>query len=140
VLTTGARVPFYFISEGRQVARLRKGRKEPLAELHPRTAAKYGIEDGDWMWIENERGRIRQKAKLVDGMQKDTVAIEFGWWFPEQKQTPDMGIYKSGANMLTSNAPPFDPQMGTYQLRGLLCRIEKADSSPLEDEPLQAAE
>lgn len=132
VLTTGARTPGYFCSEGRQINRLRKIRKEPLAEMHPDTATRFNVEDGDWIWIENERGRIRQKAKCVDGMQKDTVAIEFGWWYPEQKDSPDMGIYKSGANVLTNNAAPFDPQMGTYQLRGLLCRIEKAETSPFD--------
>jgi len=132
VLTTGARTPTYFCSEGRQIRRLRKAHREPLAELHPDTAARYGVTDGDWIWIENARGRIRQKAHCVDDMQKDTVAIEFGWWYPERKGLPDRGIFLSGANLLTSNEPPFDPQMGTYQLRGLLCRIEKADASPFE--------
>jgi hypothetical protein len=28
--------------------------------------------------------------------------------------------------MLTDNAPPDDPAMGTYQLRALLCRVERA--------------
>ena len=134
VLTTGARVPFFFTSEGRQIPRLRKGRKEPLADIHPETAARYGIANGDWIWVESPRGRIRQKAQCVDaGMQRDTVAVEFGWWYPEEKESPDMGIYKSGANMLTDNSAPFDPQMGTYQLRALLCRVRKAESSPLED-------
>ena len=133
VLTTGARVPFYFCSEGRQITRLRKGSKEPLADIHPDTAARYGIEDGDWMWIESKRGKIRQKARVVPGMQKDTVAIQFGWWFPEEGGI-EMGIYRSGANMLTSNEPPFDPQMGTYQLRALLCRVSK-----LVEEPEQTA-
>jgi anaerobic selenocysteine-containing dehydrogenase len=131
VLTTGARVPFFFTSEGRQITRLRKGHREPLADLHPETAEAFGIADGDWMWIESPRGKIRQKARCVPGMQKDTVAIEFGWWYPEEK-THDMGITRSGANMLTSAAPPYDPQMGTYQLRGLLCRITRAEASPLE--------
>ncbi len=125
VLTTGARLPFFFTSEGRQISRLRKARREPRADLHPATAARFGITDGDWMWIQSPRGRIRQRAHCVDGMQPDTVAIEFGWWFPEE-DTPDQGIYRSGANMLTSNAPPYDPQMGTYQLRALLCRIAPA--------------
>ena len=26
---------------------------------------------------------------------------------------------------ITSVEPPFDPQMGTYQLRSLLCRVSK---------------
>ena len=28
----------------------------------------------------------------------------------------------------TDNTPPYDPQMGTYQLRGMLCRVEKVGS------------
>ena len=34
-------------------------------------------------------------------------------------------VLESNANVLTNNAPPYDPAFGTYQLRGLLCRIEK---------------
>mgnify|MGYP003348616844 CR=1 FL=1 len=40
-------------------ARLRKAVKDPQADMHPETAAKYGIADGDWMWIETRRGRMR---------------------------------------------------------------------------------
>jgi hypothetical protein len=31
-------------------------------------------------------------------------------------------------NLLTDNAPPYDPAMGTYQLRGLLCKVEKVSA------------
>jgi len=31
-------------------------------------------------------------------------------------------------NMLTDNQPPYDPAMGTYQLRALLCRVSPAQS------------
>ncbi len=127
VLTTGARVPFYFCSEGRQIERLRKAWREPRAEIHTDTAKQYGIKDGDWMWIETLRGRIRQKARVTDGIQSRTIAIEFGWWFPEDGGT-ESGIYKSNANMLTNGAPPYDPAMGTYQLRALLCRVSKSEN------------
>jgi len=90
VLITGARNPVYFNSEHRQLPLLRKAAPDPIAEIHPQTAEPLGIGDGDWMWIESRRGRIRQKAKLT-----------------------------------TDNQPPYDPAMGTYQLRGLLCRVEK---------------
>ena len=52
------------------------------------------------------------------------IHCEHGWWFPE-RDGPDYGIWESNANLLTDNRGPFDPQMGTYQLRGLLCRVEK---------------
>jgi anaerobic selenocysteine-containing dehydrogenase len=127
VLTTGARIPFYFNSEHRQVPRLRKAHRDPTAEIHPDTARSYGIVDGDWMWIETRRGRIRQRAKLTTGIDPRVIAAEHGWWFPEEA-APDYGVWKSNANVLTDNAPPYDPAMGTYQLRALLCQVAKADT------------
>ncbi|MCI5157658.1 MAG: hypothetical protein D3906_04320, partial [Candidatus Electrothrix sp. AUS1_2] len=53
-----------------------------------------------------------------------TVSIDHGWWFPE-KAEPDLGFLEANANVLTSNGPPYDPAFGTYQLRGLLCTVEK---------------
>lgn len=127
VLTTGGRIPYYFNSEHRQIPNLRRAQREPLAEIHPETAARYGIVKGDWMWIETRRGRIRQKAKLTDGIDPRVVNTEHGWWFPDEPG-PEYGIWKSNANVLTDNGPPYDPQMGTYQLRGLLCRVGKVDT------------
>jgi anaerobic selenocysteine-containing dehydrogenase len=106
---------------------LRKAWKEPRADIHTDTAKQYGISNGDWMWIETLRGRIRQKARVTNGIQPRTIAIEFGWWFPEDGGT-EYGIYKSNANMLTNDAPPYDPAMGTYQLRALLCRVSKSEN------------
>ncbi|MBI3044514.1 MAG: molybdopterin-dependent oxidoreductase [Betaproteobacteria bacterium] len=126
VLTTGARIPFYFNSEHRQLPKLRRAYRDPRAEIHPDTAARHGIADGDWMWIETRRGRIRQKAKLSEGIDPRVISAEHGWWFPEEPG-PEYGIWKSNVNVLTDNGPPYDPQMGTYQLRGLLCRVGKVD-------------
>jgi anaerobic selenocysteine-containing dehydrogenase len=125
VLTTGARIPFFFNSEHRQIARLREAHPDPIVEIHPDTAAAAGIGAGDWVVIETRRGRIRQKARLTDGIDPRVVHVEHGWWFPEQ-DGPEHGVWQSNANVLTSNAPPYDPAMGTYQLRALLCRIERA--------------
>ena len=58
-------------SEHRQIASLRKHHRDPLLEIHPQTAKKYGIEDGDWVWIETPRGRIQQKARLTDSMDSE---------------------------------------------------------------------
>ena len=125
VLTTGGRIPFFFNSEHRQLKMLRKAHPDPLAEIHPDTAKQFGIMDGDWMWIETRRGKMRQKAKIWEGIDPRVIHVEHGWWFPE-KAAPEYGVWESNANLLTSNLPPYDPQMGTYHLRGLLCRIGKA--------------
>ncbi|MCB1437092.1 MAG: molybdopterin-dependent oxidoreductase [Rhodobiaceae bacterium] len=126
VLTTGGRIPFFFNSEHRQLKPLRKAHPDPIAEIHPDTAARLGIKTGDWMWIETKRGKIRQKAKLWKGIDPRVIHCEHGWWFPD-KPGPDYGVWESNVNVLTSNLPPFDPQMGTYHLRALLCRVERSD-------------
>jgi anaerobic selenocysteine-containing dehydrogenase len=131
VLTTGARIPFFFNSEHRQLPVLRKARREPRAEIHPETAARHGIANGEWMWIETRRGRIRQRASFTSAIDPRVVNAEHGWWFPEES-APEYGVWKSNVNVLTDNGPPYDPQMGTYQLRGLLCRVARVETSDLD--------
>ncbi|MGZ9074107.1 MAG: molybdopterin dinucleotide binding domain-containing protein, partial [Rhodoplanes sp.] len=125
VLTTGARISNFFNSEHRQIEKLRKAHRDPIAEIHPETAARYGIKDRDWMLIETRRGRIRQRARVTPGIDPRVIAAEHGWWFPEEP-APDYGVWKANVNLLTDNQPPYDPAMGTYQLRALLCRVSKA--------------
>jgi thiosulfate reductase/polysulfide reductase chain A len=122
VLTTGARIPFFFNSEHRQLKRLRRAHPDPLVEIHPQTAAPLGIKNGDWVWIETLRGKIQQRAKVTTDVDPRVVHVQHGWWFPEEKG-PEHGVWKSNANVLTRNGPPYDPAMGTYHLRALLCRI-----------------
>lgn len=126
ILTTGSRRAEFFASEQRQIESLRKKRPHPLAEVHPVTAARHGIADGDWIYVSSPRGRIRMKAEVTEDIKKGVVNIDHGWWFPE-KNGPDFGVWESNANLLTSNAPPYDPAFGSYQLRALLCDIEKMD-------------
>jgi anaerobic selenocysteine-containing dehydrogenase len=131
VLTTGGRISFFFNSEHRQLAKLRKAQRDPVAEIHPESAARFGIANGTWMWIETPRGRIRQKAKVTDGIDPRVIHVQHGWWFPEQPG-PEYGVWTSNANLLTNNQPPYDLAMGTYQLRALLCRVTPADAPEID--------
>lgn len=124
ILTTGSRRREFFHSEHRQIESLRRRRPHPIAEIHPVTAKPHGIAAGDWIYVSSPRGRIRMKAEVTEDIRKGVVNVDHGWWFPE-KEGPDFGVWESNANLLTSNAPPYDPAFGSYQLRGLLCNIEK---------------
>ncbi len=124
ILITGGRVPYFFHSEHRQVPKLRRRHPDPIVQVHPETAGRLGITEGDWIWIETRRGKIRQKASLTEGIDPRVVHVEHGWWFPEE-ESPEHGVWTSNANLLTDNGPPYDPAMGTYQLRALLCRVYK---------------
>jgi len=133
ILITGARSPGFFHSENRQVPWLRELHPDPLVEIHPDTAAKEGIKEGDWVVIESPRGRVRQRAKFFAGMDPRVVSAQHAWWFPE-KEGPGYGWDESNINILTDNAyESCDPAMGATHVRTLLCRIapEKESGGPL---------
>lgn len=130
ILTTGARCPVFFHSEHRMIPWLREIYPDPIVEIHPQTAEKHGIKEGDWVFIESPRGRIKQRAKLTTGIDPRIVAAQHGWWFPEVK-TPDHGWDKSNINILTDNDPAgYDVAMGSTNLRVLLCKIYLAEEEP----------
>ncbi|MFC1864344.1 molybdopterin-dependent oxidoreductase [Chloroflexota bacterium] len=127
ILTTGARSPVFFHSEHRMIPWLREIHPDPTVEIHPQTAAKHGIKDGDWVFIESPRGRVKQRARLTNGIDPRVVAAQHGWWFPEVR-TPDHGWDKSNINILTDNDPKgYDSAMGSTNLRVLLCKIYPAE-------------
>jgi anaerobic selenocysteine-containing dehydrogenase len=106
---------------------LREIRPDPLVEIHPETAKKHGIEEGDWVYLESPRGRVRQRAKLNDGIDPRVVVAEHGWWYPEIKD-PGHGWDVSNINILTENDPKtMDPVMASTNLRALLCHISRCD-------------
>ncbi|MCU0579555.1 MAG: molybdopterin-dependent oxidoreductase [Desulfobacterota bacterium] len=122
ILITGARQPGFFHTENRQIPWLRELHPDPQVEIHPETAAREGIREGDWVIIESPRGRVRQRAKLFAGLDPRIVAAQHGWWFPEKKD-PGHGWDESNINILTDNAyESMDPAMGATSIRTLLCK------------------
>ena len=119
IITTGGRTQGFFHSEGRQIKSLRKLNPDPLVQIHPSTAKTLGIEDGDWVWIESPRGRIKQKAQLTEGIHSTVVHAQHGWWFPE-KGPPEYGFKESNVNILTGGMP-CDPHTGSESFRSFLC-------------------
>lgn len=129
ILITGARQPVFFHSELRMVPWLREIHPDPVVEMHPETAKKQGIKDGDWVYIESPRGKIQQKAKLTTGIDPRVVAAEHGWWFLEIDD-PGHGWDKSNINIITDNDPAgYDPAMGATNLRVLMCDIYPVDKA-----------
>ncbi|WP_025321217.1 molybdopterin-containing oxidoreductase family protein [Deferrisoma camini] len=126
VLITGARLPGFFHTENRQLPGMRELHPHPQVEIHPDTAAREGIREGDWVVIESPRGRCRQRAKLTEAVPPDVVAAQHGWWFPERPE-PDHGWAEANVNRLTDNDyEACDPAMGATPVRTLLCRIAPA--------------
>jgi anaerobic selenocysteine-containing dehydrogenase len=125
ILNAGLRTPTFFHSANRQVPWLREIRPDPIVEIHPDTAKKQGISEGDWVWIESPRGRVKEKARLNNGIDPRVVVAEHGWWYPELKDEGH-GWDISNINILTDDSyESMDPVMGATNLRVLLCNISR---------------
>jgi anaerobic selenocysteine-containing dehydrogenase len=103
VLTTGKRSFEFFHSEWRQADTIsRELHPVPYFDIHPDTAKKYGIENGQWTWIENQMGKMRQVARYCEVIDPRVISTEHGWWFPETEAAePNLfGVFNSNPNNL----------------------------------------
>jgi thiosulfate reductase/polysulfide reductase chain A len=110
-----------------EIADLRKSHPNPMVYINADTAENLGIKEGDWVYIETKRGRIKQKASLHREIHPMVIIADYGWWFPERSAGEDMhGWAESNINILTDNKPPFAREMGSATLRGILCKVYRA--------------
>lgn len=127
-LTTGARHFTSFHSEYRQIARLREIKPQPLVEINPKTAEKYGIKDGDWVVMENPWGSCREVAHLTPIVKEDVIACDHGWWFPEDDMTyPNLGgVWTANCNSLIPHGEIGKMGFGALY-KCIPCKIYKYD-------------
>jgi len=112
-LITGGNLLPYLHWQYRYISRLRKMAREPLFEIHPDTASRYGLNDGEMTEVETAHGKIELKACVTEKIGRDIVQLPEGW-------------EEANANELTS-FEDADPISGFPNLKGLRCRIRKVD-------------
>ncbi len=125
LLMTNAKEEVYMLTGYKHVASLRNMKPEPMVEIHPETAKKMGLNEGQMVYIETNKGKIVQRLALDDELDPRIVVISFGWWFPEERSTL-YGWDKSNINILTRSEPPYDPGIGTVDLRAIPCKVYSA--------------
>ena len=129
-MTTGRRIPVYFHSEHRQLPWCRELWPVPRVEINPKDALELGIEQGDWVWIETERGKVRQVADLYHGVRPGTIICEHQWWLPEFHGATK-GFDLISINCLV-NKDMRDPLCGSSYARAYNVKVYKAtpENSP----------
>ena len=79
----------------------RQRERWPSVLLHPKDAAKLGIQDGQRVRLSNERGEVILAAELFSGLQRGVLVVESIW--PNDAFEGGIGI-----NVLTG-ADPVKP-------------------------------
>lgn len=132
ILTTGRRSWEFFHSEHRNLRSMREFHRWPRVEMAKEIADRYGIQEGDWVLIENAQGSCKEVCVINPKMAPNVICAEHGWWFPEQEASaPNLfGVFDVNVNQLvpmckegeSGFCAPYTTQM---------CRISKAgDYSP----------
>ena len=119
ILTTGGRLLVYYHSSHRNIASLRKKAPDPELEIHPDTAQKLGIEDGEWVYLVSLRGRVEIKASYSRDISPEVVHSPHGFWYGVED-----GWQRLNINMLTDDES-LCPVTGSVPIKSLLCRVEK---------------
>ncbi|MEW6669582.1 MAG: molybdopterin-dependent oxidoreductase [Thermodesulfobacteriota bacterium] len=125
LIFTDRKAVSYLHSEGRQIESLREMHPEPLISIHPEAAKELGIAERDWVYVETKRGRIKQKVTLATDVDPRVVYLDYGWWYPEKPAEELHGWAESNINILTDSNPPYNREMGSTNLRGILCKVYK---------------
>ena len=128
VLTTGGRSFVSFHSEHRQLPTLRNLHPDPLVTINPKTARDLGINDGDYVCIENPLGKCVERARISNEVSERVVHAEHGWWYPEDNpEAPNLyGVWESNINRLI---PMYKVGVTGYgaPYKNVLCKIYKVN-------------
>lgn len=127
VMITGSRSQLYFHSEHRMIPWLRERMPDPTVEIHPDTAKRFGIGDGEWIYLENDMGRVKRKAALTRKVKPQHVHTMHGWWLPERDgKAPDLyGVWDYQINKLIPGPQSSKSGFGGGQYRTTLCTLRK---------------
>ncbi|MCR4419299.1 MAG: molybdopterin-dependent oxidoreductase [Clostridia bacterium] len=110
ILISGARTQEFTHTQMRHIPGLRSARPEPFAEMHPATAGRYGLADGDWAKLSTRNGSLRVRVKTTPDMLPGIVSLPHGW-------------AQANVNLLT-DMQDRDPITGYPDFKALLCRVE----------------
>jgi len=118
IYTTGRIVHQYLSgNQTRRIGFLVQQCPEPYVEIHPETALKYKINDGERVKVISRRGEGIFPALVVKTIRPDTIFIPYHW-----------GDEKA-ANLLTNAA--LDPTSRIPEYKACAARIEKIHSREL---------
>jgi anaerobic selenocysteine-containing dehydrogenase len=126
LVLTNAKRGYFLHSQHRGIASLRRHNPEPTIEIHPETAAQYGVADGARVALETPKGGIRVTAKHTETIVPGVVCANHGWW----EACEELGLNKldpfgeTGANVnLLVHNDVRDPISGGVPHRSALCRL-----------------
>lgn len=114
LLVSGARTRAFINSQFHHLETLTLVERGPIAELHPETAARLGLVDGERVRVTSPAGQLDLNLRTSDRVHPESVVIPSGW-------------ARGNANVLT-DYEDLDPISGFPAFRSQVCRVERASA------------
>ena len=133
LVLTSAKSPLFCHSQFRNLPSLRRRAPHPVAELHPEAAGARDIQNGDWIEIETDKGRMRAIAKLSGSLDPRVVVAQQGWWQGcTELGLPgyDTGTDGGGNYNAMIGTEVVDPISGSVPLRAASCEVRAVRVMP----------
>jgi anaerobic selenocysteine-containing dehydrogenase len=127
IMITGARSHMFFHSEHRQIPWLREKNPDPYVEVHPDTAMQFNVDDGEWVYLENDMGSVKRKVRTSLRVHPKMVHTLHGWWMPEMNgPEPDLfGVWDYQINKIIPGPQDSNSGFGGGQYKTTLCKLTK---------------
>ena len=118
VCGTGLHLGLYTHTQYRILPWLRELIPRAFVEIHPKKAAELGISDGDEVFVESPRDKIKVVAKVTEEVDPRVVIVTWGWGQPY--------AFGDRTNLITDDRERC-PISGATGNRSFLCRVRKAE-------------
>lgn len=112
ILSTGNRNMYFTHAQHRNIKALSSMHPEARTEIGPETATRFGINDGDQVLVETNRGQVKMKAQVDKRVAEGVVLVPHGW------------EGEANANLLT-DTQCREPILGYPDMKSLMCSIKK---------------
>jgi biotin/methionine sulfoxide reductase len=113
------------LDSGKTAAENKIAGREPCL-LHPETAARRGISEGDIVLISNQRGACLAGVRFSAGIRNDCIALSTGAWFDPQAVDGRQIEVHGNPNVLTIDKGASELSQGNISHTALV-RIERWD-------------
>jgi len=100
---------------------LREFEPTPVLDINPADAKKRNIRDGDMVVAFNDRGKVKIRARIHDGIMPGVVNITEGWWPKDFKKGTYQALTHSTLN--PAQKATYEPNEAFYDV---LVEVEKA--------------
>lgn len=122
-VSTNYKSEYFYHTAGRQIEAQRMREPDAIAFVSKDIAEDKDLQEGDWILVLTEAGKVRQKVHIEAEMARKTVALSHGWWYPEKEKSPF--VLEACSNNIVFDDKLIGRELPSFTTRGLPCNIKK---------------